>query len=253
MHTVRDTALIYRRQLQLSLRNPLWVLFGLAQPALYLVLFGPLLTGLVGRPGFPSGNAWQIYTPGLLVQLCLFGSAFVGFALIADWRAGVLERLRVTPVSRAAPLLGRLLRDVTVTSVQALILIGTAFALGLRVSVAAIAVAMAFVVAIVVAVSALSYTLAMTTRNEDSFAQVINLLTVLLLLLSGILLPMALAPRWLANISALSPLRYMVDAVRDAFTGHLLTPTVMLGVGLAVLFAAGAVGIGCYTFTREDR
>src|SRR3954454_14331628 len=111
METVRDTLLIFRRQLRLTLRNPVWVVIGLIQPFLYLAFFGPLLKNVAGAPGFPEGSAWQVFVPGLLVQLGLFGTALVGFGIIAEYRAGVIERMRVTPVSRLALLLGRVLRD----------------------------------------------------------------------------------------------------------------------------------------------
>ena len=47
MKTVRETWLIYRRSLVLTLRQPVWLLMGIFQPILYLVLFGPLLEGAV--------------------------------------------------------------------------------------------------------------------------------------------------------------------------------------------------------------
>src|SRR6185312_10985646 len=76
----------------------------LIQPILYLAFFGPLLTKIAagGLPGFPPGNSYSFFVPGLLVQLGLFGAAFVGFTIISDWRAGVIERFRVTAVSLSA-------------------------------------------------------------------------------------------------------------------------------------------------------
>jgi len=47
---------------------------------LYLVLFGPLLERVAAAQGFPGEDAWLVFTPGLLIQLALFGSAFVGSA-----------------------------------------------------------------------------------------------------------------------------------------------------------------------------
>src|SRR5262249_13751155 len=104
MSFVRDTMLIFRRQLKLSLRNPAWVIIGLIQPILYLASFGPLLPKVAAGSvaGFPGRNSYRFFVPGLLIQLGLFGAAFVGFTIIADWRYGVIERLRVTPVSRLA-------------------------------------------------------------------------------------------------------------------------------------------------------
>src|SRR5262249_6594258 len=92
-----DTVLIFRRQLMLSVRNPAWVIIGLIQPILYLAFFGPLLSRVArgGGLGVPAHNPYSFFVPGLLIQLGLFGAAFVGFTIIADWRAGVIERFRV--------------------------------------------------------------------------------------------------------------------------------------------------------------
>ncbi|MGH3492393.1 MAG: ABC transporter permease, partial [Sciscionella sp.] len=104
---LRDSVLIFRREWSQSVRNPAWIGIGILQPVLYLVFFGPLMVKIVGStPGFPAGTAWQILTPALLVQLGLFGSSFAGFTVLAELRLGVIERLRVTPISRMALLLG---------------------------------------------------------------------------------------------------------------------------------------------------
>src|SRR6201993_2033044 len=115
MSFIHDTWFIFRRQVRLVLRNPAFLTIGLLQPILYLVLFGPLLANLpAGSLSSGSGgtaHAYRFFVPGLLIQLALFGSTFVGFAIISDWRSGVIERYRVTPVSRLAILAGRELRD----------------------------------------------------------------------------------------------------------------------------------------------
>ena len=46
MTFLRETSIIFRRQLRLSLREPAWVAIGVLQPVLYLALFGPLLEPL---------------------------------------------------------------------------------------------------------------------------------------------------------------------------------------------------------------
>ena len=95
MSFIRDTMLVFRRQERLALRQPAWVIIGLTQPILYLALFGPLLKGLPGTSLGGGGNAYRFFVPGLLIQLALFGSTFVGFAIISDWRSGVIEGIVV--------------------------------------------------------------------------------------------------------------------------------------------------------------
>ena len=74
MSFLSETWLVFVRAMRLSLRNKVWLIIGLMQPLLYLALFGPLLKRIAGMPGFPHGNSWQVFTPGLLVQLGIFGA-----------------------------------------------------------------------------------------------------------------------------------------------------------------------------------
>jgi ABC-2 type transport system permease protein len=139
---------------------------GMAQPVMYLALFGPLLQGVAGAPGFPKGDAWQVYVPGLLVQMGMFGCLFVGFGIIGEWRLGVLERMRVTPVSRLALLLGRVLRDALVLLVQSILLVTVGFLLGLRAPAAGVLIGLGFVLLLAVSAASLSYTAGLATKKE---------------------------------------------------------------------------------------
>src|SRR5215831_18636742 len=242
MSFIHDTLLIFRRQMRLALRTPAFVTIGLLQPVLYLVLFGPLLTRLpAGALGGGSGGtagAYNFFVPGLLIQLGLFGSTFVGFAIISDWRAGVIERYRVTPVSRLAIMGGRVLRDVLVLMVQAVILVLVALAFGLRAPVTAVLIGLGFIVLVAVGLASVSYATALLVKSEDAFAPMLNSVVLPLVLLSGIILPMTLGPGWLQGIGRISPFRYIIDAMRGAFYGQYATTIMLEGVLVAVGLAA---------------
>ncbi|MEW2354354.1 ABC transporter permease [Spirillospora sp. NPDC029432] len=249
---VRDTRLIFGRHLRQTLRSKVAVAFGVLQPLLYLLFFGPLLRNMTGVQGFGTGDAWQVLVPGILVQLSLFGAGFVGFGLIADLRAGVVERLRVTPVSRTALLLGRVLRDTAVLAVQAVMLLAAGLALGLRAPLAGMLAGLALVVLLAVSVASLSYVLAMATRTEDAFAPLLSTVTLPLMLLSGVLLPMTMAPDWLRAVSAFNPFRYVVDAVRAVFAGDWAGGTVAQGAAVTAVLLAVSVALGAHRFRREN-
>src|SRR5262249_50941992 len=127
---LHDAMTIFRYQMRLLLREPVWIIVVMIQPLLYLALFAPLLDGIAKTPGFPPGDAWQVFVPGLLIQLGIFGSMFVGFGIIAEIRFGTVERMRVTPASRLGLLLGRVLRDTVVLLLQAALLTLIAVAFG---------------------------------------------------------------------------------------------------------------------------
>ncbi|HUD39726.1 MAG TPA: ABC transporter permease [Streptosporangiaceae bacterium] len=249
-----DTWLIFTRQLRLSLRNPAWVLIGLTQPILYLAFFGPLLSRIAktGALGVPPNNPYSFFVPGLLIQLGLFGAAFVGFTIISDWRAGVIERFRVTPVSRMALLAGRVLRDVVTLTVQAIVLVLAGVAFGLRAPVGGVLVGLGFVAVVAVSLSAVSYATGLLLKSEDALAPLLNMVMVPLMLLSGIMLPMTLGPYWLRIAAKCTPFGYIINAMRGAFAGHFLTTIMLEGSCVAVGLAALCLWLASRAFMKEN-
>lgn len=249
MKLTRDTWLIFRRSLVLTLRQPVWIVFGMMVPVLYLVLFGPLLEGAMQSAGTGT-SAFNWFVPGLIIQIAIFGTAFGGFGLIAEVRSGVVERMRVTPMSRASMLLGRSLRDVVILMVQATIMIVLAIPFGLQIDPQSIVAMLGLLLLIGLSVAPLSYAGALYLKTEDAFAPAVNAIALPLLLLSGILLPMALAPDWLQFLSTINPLTHSVDAARALFNGDWGNPDVAVGVAMSAIFAVFAVWIGSRAFTR---
>lgn len=244
---LHDTTLIFGRYARQTLRSRFQIFFGILMPLLYLLLFGPLLTGL---PLGGDGDSWQVLVPGLLLQLALFGASFAGFGLIIDTSTGVVERMRVAPVSRAALLLGRVLRDALLFMFQAVLLVLVAVPMGLRAPLGGVLIGFAFVGLLTVSLASLSYALAMRVATPQEFGPVINALTVPAMLLSGLMLPMTLGPAWLDVLSHFTPFRYLVDAVRDAYVGSYATAHMLYGVLVALGFAALAVTVGTRVFRR---
>ncbi len=241
MKVFRDFGVLFARNVTGSLRNPVWLFIGMFQPVLYLLLFAPLLKGLSGVPGFPPGGAYTVFTPGLLVMLALFTTAFAGFGLVDHIRNGFVERLLVTPVSRFAILAAYLARDVSVLLVQSVIAVLLAVLLGLTVSLPGLLVTFGLMVLTGSLMGSCSYALALLLKKEDSLASVINTFATPLLLLSGITLPLTLAPTLIRSIAAANPFAYEVTASRALFIGNfgdsaILVSVVLLGSLAALAF-----------------
>jgi ABC-2 type transport system permease protein len=233
----------------LTLHNPVWVFVGLTQPILYLVLFAPLLKSLAG-PGITPETAFNVFVPGLLIQLGLFGAAFVGFGLIDEMREGVVERMRVTPTSRVSMLVGRAGRDIVITLAQGILLVAVAIPFGLSVSLEGLVVVLALLALMGLLMASLSYALALKLRDEDSFAPLVMTVSLPLLLLSGVLLPLTLAPDWLQTLASINPLSHAVDAARALFNGRFGDPSVLPGVVLMAVLALAGLAIGGRAFNR---
>jgi ABC-2 type transport system permease protein len=246
----RESFIVFRRQLRMNLRNPAWVIIGMLQPVLYLLLFGPLLKPIIRQLG--ATNEYTFFVPGMLVQLGIFGAFFAGFSLIGEWREGVIEAERVTPASRTALLVGRLLRDLLQLLVQAMILVGLGFALGMQGDVLGIALGVVLTLLVGGACAAASNALALATKSEDVMAPVINMVMMPVLLLSGILLPMTIGASWLRRASDFMPIRHIVDGVRSSFAGDFAASGVLWGTVWAVVLLVLALWWGTATFRKEN-
>jgi len=226
---LRETWIVFERYFGKSLSSLPYMGVSLAQPVLYLVLFAPLLKSVAAVPGFPGGGAYNVFVPGLLVQLGLFSATSGGWGLIAEVKAGVIERLRVTPASRAALLLGRTLRDIAMLLLQASLIVVAAVPFGLTLRLPGVLLAFVLMALIALLMASVSHAAALLLRDENTFGAIVFSATLPLLLLSGVLLPMSLAPVWLQDVSAFNPLLYAVDAQRSLFANQVANATVLKG------------------------
>lgn len=241
----RDIWLIFVHQLRLSLGSKAGLVFGVVQPVLNLALFGPLLTAYLG-PG-----SWQVFVPGVLMQLALLSAGLAGFGIVFDARFGVLERQRVTPARRTALLLGRVFTNVVVLLGQSALVVAAGFGFGFRVPVTGLLLGVALLVPLAVSLAALSYAFALVLPRQELFAPMSSTVIVPMLLLSGALLPMSTAPAWLDVLSRATPFRYVVEGVRAAFAGRYASGTLLAGAVVSLVFAVAAVAAGTRTFIRR--
>lgn len=230
---VRVISLMLGRSLTRTRRDPTWVLIGLFQPVLYLVLFAPLLDGL-RMPGYAGSNSLNLFVPGLLIMIALFSTSFAGFSILDDLRTGVVERLRVTPANRFALLLGMVIHDVLVFLAQCLVLTVAAALMGLDASLPGLVVLFVLMGLIGVTMAAFSYGITLIVRDQGALAAMVTTLTQPLLLLSGILLPLTLAPQLLQTLAQINPFAQFVDASRSLIIGQFTTGPIPLAFGLAL-------------------
>ena len=242
MDIVRDTWLVFRHNTRISLRQRAGIIFGVLQPMLYLILFGPL---------FATIGTWETLVPGLLIQVGLLSAGLAGFGIVFDARSGVLERLRVTPAHRVSLLLGRVLSSSLTLLIQSVMLIVMGYVFGMRAWFPGVLAGLVLMTLLGVSLAALSNAIALT-MNPELFAPIMSTAIVPLLLLSGAFLPMSMAPGWLDALSRATPFRYVLEAIRELFDGHYATVTVAVGVAVTLVLSGICVTVGTRVFNREN-
>jgi ABC-2 type transport system permease protein len=245
-----DTGIVFTRELRPLARDPFTVVFGLIQPLVFLGLFAPLLTGMTGL-GTAASLQW--FVPGVLVMLSLFGTSTTGANLISEMQTGSHERQLVTPLSRSALLMGRALKEIAPTIVQAVVVIAVTLPFGFRPSVLGVIVGLAVLAVFSVGMGALSYSLALAVKDQDwVFWVVQQTLLFPMLILAGMLLPLDNGPGWLRAAAHVNPLTYVVDAERLLFAGDVWNSTVFGGVVAAAVTAAVGIWVGTRAMRRAS-
>ena len=245
-----DTLTVARRELLPVLRDPFSIVFGLVQPLFFLALYGPLLVGQLR--GVPSASVWAWFVPAILVMVTLFGTASTGSNLLYEFQTGAHERMLVTPLARPALFLGRALKEVVPLVAQAVVVTLVMVPFGFRFDVLGGLVGLALLAVMGLGVGSLSYALAIAVRKVDWMFWVVQQ-TVLfpVMILSGMLLPLASGPGWIRFLSRLNPLTYVVDAERDLFAGRYHASSLLGFVAAAVTAMAGLL-VGLRALRRSS-
>lgn len=252
MKTVRDTWLIFQQEAGLMVRNPFMVALSLAQPVTYLIFFAPFLKATMANQGATTySDAYRIYVPGLFVAMGLFGGLFAGYGLLAALRAGIIDRCRVTPISRSALLLGRALMHVGLILVQSVVITVMALPFGLRVQPGYVLIAYLLLAMMVLLSTSISYDIALLVRSENSLGVLVNTVAQPVSLLAGVLIPLSMAPLWIRQVARWNPFAWATDGMRALFNGQIDSPVVWQGAAIVTALTAATVAFSSHLFNRE--
>jgi ABC-2 type transport system permease protein len=243
---VTDTVTVFSRELRPVLRNPFSAIFAILQPLFFLALFAPLLPNVMGNE-----SALQWFVPGIILMSCLFGTSATGANLLFEIQTGSHERMLVSPLRRPALIIGRALKEIVPMFAQTALIVAVTIPFGFRLHLAGAVIGLLILAVFCVGLGALSYTLALASKNQEwMFWAVQQTLIFPLLLLAGMLLPIDGGPGWLQTLSRFNPLTYVVDAERALFNGEIVSATVGGGVIAAVAVAVLGLLVGMRAMRR---
>lgn len=239
-----DTWFLFNKYLKISLRTPLWSLFNLIQPLIWLVIFGQLFRTMATIPGFPADSYTAFFLPGVIIMTVLFGSSWSGVSLLREINSGAVDKMLVAPISRVSIVLSRVLHSAVQVLIQGIIIVVIAALLGSPVSghIGALAAGMLVIVLLGVGFAALSNGFAIVIQREEPLVVLGNLMTLPLMFFSTAMVPKNFMPDWIAHLSTINPINYAVEAVRTTVVGPLDTALLMKCTVIVAVFAAVALG-----------
>jgi ABC-2 type transport system permease protein len=215
------TALLTARQIRAFARMPAFLVMNLIQPMIWLLLFGQLFRSVVDIPGFGGGDDYLVFlTPGIVMMMALFGSAWAGDTFIQDMSRGVMDRLLTAPTSRSAMIVATMVYQGLLTVVQTLIVLGIAWLAGARFAGGVVGLAVLLVSAVLLtgAFAALSNAVALLVRQHAALIGISQILAFPMMFLSSAIMDPGLAPAWVGQVARLNPFEWAVAAGRGALT-----------------------------------
>ena len=249
-----DTWLVFERQVLLLLRLPVRIVLTFVYPVTYLLIFAPMLKGALSAQGVTTyTEAYRVYVPGLLAYTATLGGLATGFILLADIRSGVIERSRVLPVSRTSLLLGRALREVASLVFQGLVITLLALPSGLTVGVPGLLLSYLLMALIALLTVSLSYAVTLRIHNANTLGPLLGLAAQPVMLVSGMLLPLTLAPLWMVEIARVNPFYWATNGMRDLFAGDLAATPVWVSFVVVAALTVLTMNWSLRLFARDVR
>jgi ABC-2 type transport system permease protein len=231
-----DTWHLFNKYMIITLRMPMWSLFTLIQPLIWLIIFGQLFGRFV-----QSEHYMDFMVPGILIMTVLFGSSWSGVSLLREISAGTVDKMLVSPVSRIAIVLSRVLHSAVQVIAQAIVILLVAWAMGSSINFNPLYLLLGMLVVFLLGVgfAALSNGFAITLQREEPLVMIGNMMTLPLMFFSSALVPEQFMPDWIQYVSVINPITYAVEAVRAVITS---TPDLSLFVKgfVVMLLFAGA-------------
>jgi ABC-2 type transport system permease protein len=249
-----DTWYLFLKYSRITMRMPMWTLFGLVQPLIWLVIFGQLFAHFARMAGFPSTSYLDFLAPGIVVMTVLFGSSWSGVNLLREITYGTIEKMMVTAVNRPAIVLSRVLHNGVLVVLQVTIVLAVAAALGanIRMEASGLLLLLATVFGMGLGFASLSNGIALKLRREEPLVVAGNMMTLPLMFFTSAFIPKVFMPEWIAAIASVNPVHYSVEAARTLLAGQRWDADFGLAIGVVSAFCAASLAWSMWLFMREQ-
>ena len=238
--------IIWYRDVLRFVRDRTRLLMSLAQPVLYLLVFGVGLSSSLGRGSFASHGVpasfsyTQFVYPGILGMAVLFTAIFSAMSVVWDREFGFLREILVAPISRSAVALGKSLGGATQATLQGVIMLLFAPLVGVHLTVLAVVEVIGLLFVLAFSLTCFAVALSARMRTMQGFQVVMNFLMMPMFFLSGSLFPLSNLPAWMTTLTRFDPVAYGIAPLRS---------TLLSAAGLPprLVDHLSAVTIGGYT------
>ncbi len=265
----RAVRIIWLRDLIRFVGDPTRIMAWLIQPLLFLFVLGTGLQTLSSR----STHGVRLTTfmfPGVVCMVLVYSAMFSAASVVWDRELGFLRELLIAPISRSSIVVGKCLGGTTIAASQGLIVLALAGLVHVPYSPILLLAVFGLQVLVAFAITGFGVMVATTIKQAQTFTNVMQMLVIPMLFLSGALYPISNLPAWLGVLSRLNPLTYAVDPMRrlvfdrlnvSVSARHALSPgvswwgwhvPVLLEISMIAVLGVVSIAVADHKFARPD-
>ena len=218
----RAVKVVWKRELLRFRRNKPRIVTSLAQPILFLFVLGTGLSHLI-----PGGSGFDFRTfmfPGVISMTILFTAIFSAVSIVWDREFGFLREMLVAPSRRWAIMVGKAAGGSTVATMQGVIILALAGVVHVPYSPILMLTLLGEMALAAFMLTSLGLMLASRIKQVESFQVVMQLFVLPMFFLAGAIFPLTGLPFWLAALTKIDPLAYVITPMRAAVFSHVAIP-----------------------------
>lgn len=205
-----------------------------------------------------SGSNELNYTDFLLTGMIALsiaqGGLFGMVDLVEMRRKGLIKRLRMTPANMGIFGLSDMVMRLLFSIIQILLLslIGV-FIFGANLYINFSSLLIVFLIG-ALSFNAVGYLISSFSQTQNAYMGVANIVSFLMMFLSGVFFPVETMPDWLQPISNLLPLTYFAEGLRDSmvYETGLFSSTLWFGIGVLIIWGALSFMLGALLYKRKS-
>lgn len=251
----RQIGLVIWRNLVTIFRTPEALLPPIGISIFFLVIYESTLGRAAGfLPGLTGGSYLGFILPLSIISASLGGAGIAAQNLVRDLESGYFDKLLLTPISRAALLLGPILAGAVILGLQASIVVAVALVMGLSPATGLPGLLVVIGLAVLLGTGFAGFTVSAALGSGSAAAtQGASFLFFPLTFLTASFVPLDLLQGWLKTAAQFNPITYVLQAMRSLMNSGWDSAALLEGVLACLLLATAMYALAVFALRVRTR
>jgi ABC-2 type transport system permease protein len=242
----QEVLALTRRWYIMLIRERLNLVFSVLQPALWLIFFGARAERAVDRDVIGTDDYIAFMLPGIIAFTVVGNGVAGAMPLLWDKEQGYLDKLMSMPIARSSVIVSRFVFQVGLGTVQTVLLIVVALALGVDLAAGVLGVLLILTATafLTLALTSAFVALAYYVPGHGTFFAITGFVTLPLFFMSNAFVPLDEMPAWMEAVARANPLTYAIESMRilvlEGWEPDLASALAILGAASLLFLAVGA-------------